>query len=89
MIQLDEHYRVEEDSNSWNLVYEKLGDINPNTGKPIVSSNVSYHANLKQALVCYLNESASGSTELQDVIRHISEAEDRINKAVIRLSEAK
>lgn len=52
MIQLDKHYRVEEDSNSWNLVYEKLGDINPKTNKPTVSSNVSYHANLKQALVC-------------------------------------
>lgn len=81
MIRLDDNYRIEEDSCSWNLIYEKEGDINPKTGKPIISRDASYHANLKQALTWYLHLSQSGSETLQDAIRAISEAEKRIEKA--------
>ena len=78
MIQLDEYYRIEEDAASWNLIYEKEGEINAKTGKPSISRDASYHANLKQALVMYLDKSLKGSTDVQDVIQRISEAEARI-----------
>ncbi len=78
MIQLDENYRIEEDSVSWNLIYEKEGEINPDTGKPIMSRDASYHATLKQALVAYLDKSLKGSTDVQGVIDRIAEAEQRI-----------
>lgn len=81
MIKLDEFYRVEEDSHSWNLVYEKQGDINPNTGKPKLSSDVSYHANLRQALSWYLHKSQSGSTTIHEAVTAMLEAEERINNA--------
>lgn len=84
MIQLDEFYRIEEDAASWNLIYEKEGEINDKTGKPSISRDASYHANLKQALVVYLDKSLKGSTDAQDVIRRITEAEERIEKAVGR-----
>lgn len=84
MIQLDEFYRIEEDAVSWNLIYEKEGEINDKTGKPSISRDASYHANLKQALVVYLDKSLKGSTDAQDVIRRITEAEERIEKAVGR-----
>lgn len=78
MIQLDEYYRIEEDAASWNLIYEKEGEINDKTGKPSISRDASYHANLKQALVVYLDKCLKGSTDIQDVVRRITEAEARI-----------
>lgn len=83
MIQLDENYRVEKDAASWNLIYEKQGDINPNTGRPSMSRDVTYHANLKQALVTYLDLSLEGSTDVQGVVAAISEAERRIALACV------
>ena len=59
-------------------------DNTAKTGKPSISRDASYHANLKQALVVYLDKSLKGSTDVQDVIRRITEAEERIEKAVGR-----
>jgi len=74
-IQLDEFYRVEHDAACWTLVYEKHGDINPNTGKPKTSRDAAYFPNLKQTLIRYLDESLKGSTEVLDVINRIREVE--------------
>lgn len=89
MIQLDKHYRIERDTASWNLVYEKQGEVNPNTGKPKMSRDVTYHANLKQALVTYLDVSLEGSTDVQSVVAAISAAEERIEKAFDGIRRAK
>lgn len=78
MIKLDKNYRIEEDAHSWNLVYEGKGPVNPKTGKPKKLYDISYHANLKQALSTYLDKSLKGSTELQGVLARLSEVEQRI-----------
>ncbi len=89
MIQLDKHYRIERDAASWNLVYEKQGDINPDTGKPRMSRDVTYHANLKGALTFYLDLSCDGSTDVQSVVEAITAAEARIDKAFTGIKGAK
>lgn len=83
-IQLDENYSIESDAACWTLTYEKEGDINPKTGKPIVSRDASYHANLKQALVKYLDNSLKPCKDAQDVLKRITELEKTIEK--VRLS---
>lgn len=81
-MKLDEFYTVEPDTACWVLTYEKQGDINPKTGKPTISRDVSYHADLKQSLVAYLDKCLEPSTDIQDVIHRISEAENRIAKGL-------
>lgn len=78
MIRLDDFYTVDDESACWSLTYRKEGDINPTTGKPSISTDVSYHANLKQALTKYLDESLKGSESLHSVLSRISEVEQRI-----------
>lgn len=65
------------------LQYEKKGDINPKTGKPKTTRDVSYHANLKQALSKYLDESLKPSTELQGVLNRIAQVEQTIQNLPI------
>jgi len=83
-IKLDENFTIDSDAACWTLTYEKTGDINPSTGKPTVSRDVSYHMNLKQALSRYLDDCLKPSTGIQDVLRRISEVEEKIEKLKIK-----
>ncbi len=77
-MKLDEFYTVEPDTACWTLTYEKIGDINPKTGKPTITRDASYHANLKQALVKYLDNCLKSSADIQDVKNRITEVEQKI-----------
>lgn len=79
-IAIDEYYSIEPDSCSWNLLYEKEGGINAKTGKRIVSSDISYHATLSQALSFYLNEVPKDSATLTRILGRIREAEENIKR---------
>lgn len=72
MIQLDKNYRVEVDSVSWTLIYEKEGEINQQTGKPVLHSKRSYHATLKNALIAYFDESLAPCQNVQEVLDMIN-----------------
>lgn len=84
MMQLDEFYTVEKDARCWILTYEKIGPEKNDKGKLVISRDQTYHANLKQALVYYLDNCLKGSTDAQDVINRITEAEKKIDKAVLK-----
>lgn len=75
---IDDNWWVESDSSSYNLHYEKEGDINPNTGKPMVARDVTYHARLKDALKYYLNETMKESSDVRELIARIENAEQKI-----------
>ena len=79
-IQLDENYSIESDTACWVLNYEKEGEINPKTGKPIISPDASYHANLRQALAKYLDNALKPCKDAQDLMRRITEVEKTIEK---------
>lgn len=55
-MRLDEYYTVVPDASCWTLAYEKVGPEKNEKGELITSRSISYHANLKQALVKYLDD---------------------------------
>ena len=67
-IKLDDNWSVESDTSSWNLHYEKEGDINPKTGKPTKTSEVSYHARLVDAFKYYLNEEPKTALNIPQIL---------------------
>lgn len=78
-IQLDEHYRIEDEAACW-ILHCKIptGKTSPTTGEPTFSLETSYHANFKQALIKYLDESLKGCESLQQVLSRITDVEQRI-----------
>ena len=79
-MRLDEFYTVIDDGNCWTLAYEKEGDVNPKTGKPTISRDASYHANLKQALTAYFHKNLAGDRTWQEIIDRMNEIEKRIEQ---------
>ena len=78
-IKLDEFYTVEDDTNCWTLTYKKAtGKTSETTGDPTYTVKPTYHANLRQALSKYLDESLKGSSSLDEVLNRITEVEARI-----------
>lgn len=92
---LDEHFYIEQDTHSWNLV-EKVSEAKDKDGKLKLNDDgsqkwnldTSYHANLKQALLWYLHKAPNGSTDITDAISAISEAEKRIENLVDSMKES-
>lgn len=81
VIVLDDYYWIEADSFSWNLMYEKVGAINPDTGKPTISrGNPSFHATLAQAIQKYIDENLRDCSDLKAVVKRIKELEASIEK---------
>lgn len=85
VVQLDKHWRIESDARSWNLMYGREGDINPATGKPTQSRDVTYHVSLKYALVAYLEKDMAEANGIPELLERIAQAERNVEAAVDRL----
>ena len=79
VIKLDDDFRIETDIASWNLVYEKTHQEIGRAGKPKVSRNMTFHANLKHAL-----QQADSVESLLEVIK---QAESNIEKACLGIKK--
>lgn len=79
-MKIDKNWSVSSDSAGWTLLYIKEGSINLKTGKPKITSRASYHANLKQCLVTYLDEQLKPSETIVEVLERIREVESKIEK---------
>ena len=86
-IKLDDNWSVESDTSSWNLHYEKEGEINPKTGKPMMTRNESYHARLVDALKCYLNEVPKSATTIGQVVAEWNKCAERVENACRGISK--
>lgn len=75
---IDDQYRIESDSSSWNLIYEEVIEIKPD-GNPKIARNTWYFANIKQCLRTYLDQSLKKSKEISGIIKRIDDAEKNIN----------
>ena len=84
MIKLDETFRIEPDGFNFTLIKEKLGDINPETGKPTISKGQWYPPTLKDALKSYVRESCreldGGWQKVFDKLVEIENVIDGVNK---------
>lgn len=78
MLKLDDNYAIDSDAFNVILRFENIGEINPKTGKPIISSSETYHPTLEQAVGSYVNQrlkSAIG-TDVYDLDAFISEVRE-------------
>ena len=85
-MKLDEFYTVESDASCWVLTFEKKGPETNDKGELITSRNTSYHANLKQALLKYLDNALKPCGTVQAVVNRIAEVESMIAKDVITVT---
>ena len=77
-MKLDENYSIEKDPYCWILRYEKTGEINEKTGKPIQTLNETYHNSTKQALAEYLDCIIGDNFEVIGILESIKLAESNI-----------
>lgn len=84
---LDDNYSMACDTDTCTLYYKKVGEINPDTGKPIVSSNQWYYPNMKVCLKFYLLKSAAESTSISGVLDRINEIENKIDNLCKNLKQ--
>ena len=83
-MKLDENYTIDSDKYCWILRYKKVGDINPKTNKPTVSTDETFHPTIKSALVRYCDSANKGSETISEVLMRIGELNDRISKLNIK-----
>jgi len=79
-MRLDEHNFIEPDIGSWTLVYEKLGEINPKTGKPTLTRRTSHHGQLQYALRQFVDESLVECSDIQQVLDAMDDLHARFDE---------
>lgn len=79
-MKIDSEYTLESDKYCWVLKYAKEGDINPDTGKVIISRNETYHPSVKSALKRYMDAKTKDCKRVEDVLNRLNEVEETINK---------
>ena len=79
-MKIDENYSLENDANNWILKYEREGDINPDTGKPIISTDKWYCSSLQSALTRYFNETTKPTKAVRELLLSVNTAMDSIKK---------
>lgn len=71
-MKLDEFYTLEKESIGWHLTRLEYGDINPDTGKPIMSKKDTWHATMRNALVHYVDESLNPNKPVLDLLDQLN-----------------
>ena len=83
MIKLDKEFYLENDSNQWTLNYRCEGPVNEKTGKPTISTNIWYCANLKACLKRYYNEATKPAKDVIQLGHKLKAVETVINNLKI------
>ena len=84
MIQIDESYFIDPTGMSWNLhKKEKTGEINPETGKEIISTDIWYCSSLSRALLRYTNEASKKA----ESIRGLQKILEKINETIAKVGQ--
>lgn len=85
MITLSNNFRIEFDTYSVNLIYEKEGDINEETGKPIITKKTYFCSNLTRALLMYMDKciAVDNPDTFEEVINKLDEVANTINNLKI------
>ena len=77
---LDDNYRIESSENQWTLKFEKIGDINPTTQKPIISKNEFFHNSLQNALKSYIDKKLKVGEDISIDIQNLNKSLDSLLK---------
>lgn len=89
-MKLGENHTLEADGNGFTLTYEKEGEMNPVTSKPILTRKITYHSNLEQSLEayvkhCMLLKCQSEDAGLTDVLEKLKEVYGVIKQSCAEL----
>lgn len=84
-IQLDEEFWLHWDACGYHLAYISYGEVNPKTGKPIKSEQISYHATLEQVLKKYADISLKHSESVMDLKARLEELFAKIDAITVNL----
>lgn len=84
-IKLNENWYITKDAMCWQLRNEvATGRTSPKTGKEIVSSRVTYHNSLEQALNSFIDDAVTGDS-LQELIQSLKQAREEVKHASVEL----
>ncbi len=75
-MKIDENFTIEPDAYQWTLTYKSKV---VKDGKVVTSTKSWYFPNVRLALLHYLDECIKPAKEIQDIIKRIEEAMDKIN----------
>ena len=78
--QIDENYLIETDSYTFVLRMKKIGDINPNTGKPIVRTGEWYFPTINMCLKKYVQECVAMCDDAESILFMLETLNDRIER---------
>lgn len=89
-MKLGEYHTLEADGSGFTLTYEKEGEVNPQTNKPILTRKIMYYPNLELSLEgymkhCNLINCNSEEAGLLDVLEKINETYEIIKAACAQL----
>lgn len=78
LIPLDDCFTLESDKYAWNLHFRKEGEVNPDTGKPVITQWVHYHGHIKFALEDYMDAALKPAADVVQLLQKINLVENRI-----------
>lgn len=84
MIKIDKNYYITNDSNQWTLHYEKVGDINPKTGKNTITKNSWYCGTLERCLKRYIDESLKPAENVIKMAEMLRKAYGNVKELILK-----
>ena len=79
---LDKNYTIERDSYNVILKYYNEGEINSDTGKPVITSVEYYYPSLETALIAYTNKAADYGNDIQTLLDELKTMRSTITSLV-------
>ena len=67
-ITIDENYSISGDKYNWVLHFERKGELNQKTGKPIISKDEWYFPKLELCLKEYANQKTKTATNYKELV---------------------
>jgi hypothetical protein len=81
-MKIDSNYTIERDSYNVILKFYEEGEINPDTGKPVITKVEYYYPSLETALIAYTNKAADYGNDIQTLLDELKTMRNTITSLV-------
>ena len=78
-MKLDQNYSIENDTHCWILKYKKVGEINPKTGKTLITKHQTYHGDIGNLLRRYCDNTAKNAKYVGEILDILQQLHDKID----------
>lgn len=79
-LQLDNEWSIESDAYAFKLCYLKQGRINKKTGKQVITAIETFHPNLEQALIWYMDNCIKSCDDAKTILKKLEEVKNIITE---------